>query len=198
MLCSLYFLHLLRLSGCNLSAQSYNILQALLQKKNSSLKKLDLSNNDLQDSGVELLSAGLKSPHCVLETQTVFSAFFNHLKFLLATCKLTKQSCENLHLVLQSESSALKELDLSNNDLQDSGVEILSAGLKRSQCKLETLSLNMCKLSEQSCKILKSVLQSENSSLKELNLSKNDLSKVFMLECCVLFPPCINNLPPNN
>ncbi|KAL6481008.1 hypothetical protein MHYP_G00090880 [Metynnis hypsauchen] len=54
-------------SGCNLTVQSIKTLSAALQTGNSSLTELDLSNNDLQDSGVELLSAGLKSPDCKLE-----------------------------------------------------------------------------------------------------------------------------------
>ncbi|KAI4903270.1 hypothetical protein NFI96_006852, partial [Prochilodus magdalenae] len=54
-------------------------------------------------------------------------------------CNLTAKSMKTLDAVLQTESSSLKELDLSNNDLQDSGVEVLSAGLKKSHCKLEIL-----------------------------------------------------------
>ncbi|XP_066532551.1 NLR family CARD domain-containing protein 3-like [Hoplias malabaricus] len=151
------------LAECSLTKDSCETLGSALQSVNSSLKELDLSNNDLQDSGVELLSAGLKSSLCKLET------------LRLAGCNLTKDSCETLGSALQSVKSSLKELDLSNNHLQDSGVELLSAGLKSSLCKLETLRLAGCNLTKDSCETLGSALQSVNSSLKELDLSNNDL-----------------------
>ncbi|XP_036421322.1 NACHT, LRR and PYD domains-containing protein 12-like isoform X2 [Colossoma macropomum] len=152
-----------RLAGCRLTTSSCENLSSDLQSVNSSLKEVDLSNNDLQDSGVELLSAGLKHSHCKLEM------------LRLARCRLTTSSCENLSSALQSVNSSLKELDLSNNDLQDSGVELLSAGLKHSHCKLEILRLHICSLGAKACENLGSALQSPNSSLRELDLSNNDL-----------------------
>ncbi|XP_037630670.1 NACHT, LRR and PYD domains-containing protein 12-like isoform X4 [Sebastes umbrosus] len=63
-------------------------------------------------------------------------------KALLSGCKLSERSCEALSSVLGSQSSSLRDLDLSNNDLQDSGVTLLSAGLKSPHCKLETLRMD--------------------------------------------------------
>ncbi|ROL48088.1 NLR family CARD domain-containing protein 3 [Anabarilius grahami] len=118
------------LCGCNLTGQSCESLSSALQSSNSVLRELDLSNNDLQDSGVKLLSDGLKSPNCQLQILS------------LTHCGLTVQSCESFSSVLQSSNCVLRELDLSNNDLQDSGVKHLSDGLK-SNCKLEILSVSL-------------------------------------------------------
>lgn len=60
--------YLFSLRGCNLSKRSCETLSSVLSSKSCSLEKLDLSNNDLQDSGMTFLSVGLKSPHCTLET----------------------------------------------------------------------------------------------------------------------------------
>ncbi|XP_072548658.1 NACHT, LRR and PYD domains-containing protein 3-like [Salminus brasiliensis] len=150
------------LASCNLEVKTCEALGSVLKLENSSLKELDLSNNDLQDSGMELLSAGLKSSYCKLQI------------LRLALCNLGVKACKALGSVLKLENSFLKELDLSNNDLQDSGVELLSAGMKSSHCKLQILRLALCNVSIKTCEALGSVLKLENS-LKELDLSNNDL-----------------------
>uniref|UniRef100_A0A3B1IGR2 NACHT domain-containing protein n=1 Tax=Astyanax mexicanus TaxID=7994 RepID=A0A3B1IGR2_ASTMX len=149
------------LASCNLGVRTCENLESVLNLENSSLKELDLSKNDLQDSGVELLSAGLKSSHCKLQI------------LRLASCNLGVKTCENLESVLNLENSSLKELDLSNNDLQDSGVELLSAGLKSSHCKLQILRLSGCMITEKGCCSLASALISNPAHLKELDLTYN-------------------------
>ncbi|XP_049324020.1 NACHT, LRR and PYD domains-containing protein 3-like isoform X15 [Astyanax mexicanus] len=149
------------LGGCGLTLKDCKTICCALKSESSCLRELDLSNNDLQDSGVELLSAGMKSSHCKLET------------LRLARCNLGQKMCKNLGSVLKLESSCLKELDLSNNDLQDSGVELLSAGMKSSHCKLETLRLSGCMVTEKGCSSLAVALSSSHSHLKELDLTYN-------------------------
>ncbi|CAL8366257.1 unnamed protein product [Gadus morhua 'NCC'] len=149
------------LNGCNLSERCCEALVSVLSSNSSCLRELDLSTNDLQDSGVKLLSAGLRSPHCRLEI------------LRLNSCHLSKRCCEDLASVLSSNPSSLRELDLSTNDLQDSGVKLLSAGLRSLHCRLETLSLSGCRITQEGCASLASALSSNPSHLRELDLSYN-------------------------
>ena len=55
-----------RLAEYTLTDQSCGIVGTVLQSPNT-LTELDLSKNDLGDSGIQLLSNGLSSPHCKLQ-----------------------------------------------------------------------------------------------------------------------------------
>ncbi|XP_076851504.1 NACHT, LRR and PYD domains-containing protein 3-like isoform X2 [Brachyhypopomus gauderio] len=147
------------LSGCGLTEESCKSLTSVLQTE-TSLKQLEINNNDLKDSGVEQLCARLKSSNCKLEI------------LRLSLCGLTEESCKSLISVLQTETS-LKQLEINNNDLKDSGVEQLCAGLKSSNCKLEILRLSGCLVTEEGCSSLASALSSNPSHLKELDLTYN-------------------------
>uniref|UniRef100_A0A8K9XFQ6 NACHT domain-containing protein n=1 Tax=Oncorhynchus mykiss TaxID=8022 RepID=A0A8K9XFQ6_ONCMY len=172
------------LSGCGVTEESCTSLASALKSNPSHLRVLDLSNNDLKDSGVKLLSAGLGNPRCKLET------------LRLSACLVTEESCASLVSALRSNPSHLRNLDLSNNDLKDSGVKLLSAVLGIPHCKLETLRLvfllSACLVTEEGCASLVSALRSNQSHLRNLNLSNNDLkdSGVKLLSAVLRNPHC--------
>ncbi|XP_036978412.1 ribonuclease inhibitor-like [Acanthopagrus latus] len=149
------------LSGCKLSKRGCEALLSALSSKSSSLIELDLSNNSLKDEEVNVLCAGLKSPHCKLKI----------LK--LRVCNLSERSCEALSSVLSCKSSSLRELDLSNNDLRDEGVKLLTTGLKMPHCTLEALRLSGCLITNKGCASLASALSSNPFHLRELDLRHN-------------------------
>ncbi|XP_053359552.1 NACHT, LRR and PYD domains-containing protein 3-like isoform X2 [Clarias gariepinus] len=168
------------LYNCNLTKESCRVLSSVLRSISSRLRELDLNFNNLQDSGVKLLFAGLEDPHCALEILS------------LCECYLTDESCRVLSSVLSSNSSRLRGLDLGLNILQDSGVKLLSAGLENPHCTLEILSLWKCGLIDESCRVLASVLSLNSSRLRELNLGFNNLqdSGVKLLSAGLENPHC--------
>ncbi|XP_042559898.1 NACHT, LRR and PYD domains-containing protein 3-like isoform X1 [Clupea harengus] len=115
-----------RLAECTLTDKSCGIVATVLQSPNS-LTELDLCNNDLGDSGVQLLSNGLSSPHCKLQT------------LRLSDCLISEKGCICLASALSSNPSHLKELDLSYNYPGKSGLKLLSVRLEDPVCKLEKL-----------------------------------------------------------
>ncbi|XP_071347819.1 NLR family CARD domain-containing protein 3-like isoform X2 [Trachinotus anak] len=92
---------------------------------------------------------------------------------VLKECNLTWKCCEVVAPILGSSTLYLKELDLGDNDLQDSGVQQLSVGLASPTCQLEKLRLPFCGVTEIGCGFLADALRSNPTHLKELDLSYN-------------------------
>ncbi|XP_036418225.1 NACHT, LRR and PYD domains-containing protein 12-like [Colossoma macropomum] len=146
-----------RHSEVKLSPGQCSALACMLLMSEEVLDELDLKKYNTSEEGYRRLIPAL----------TVCR------KAQLASCSLTTNICEKLSSALQSAKSSLKELDLSNNDLQDSGVKLLSNGLKNSHCKLETLRLSGCMVTDKGCSSLASALKSNPSHLRELDLTYN-------------------------
>uniref|UniRef100_A0A3Q1CFJ5 NACHT domain-containing protein n=1 Tax=Amphiprion ocellaris TaxID=80972 RepID=A0A3Q1CFJ5_AMPOC len=122
-----------RLSDCYLSESHYEVVASALKSNPSHLIELDMTWNYLQDSGVKHLSDGLQSPNCKLETlRSVHSLH------------IFKISCDSLVSALKSNPSHLEHLDLSWNNLQDSGVKHLCGFLENPDCILKDLRSVHC------------------------------------------------------
>ncbi|TNN44248.1 Ribonuclease inhibitor [Liparis tanakae] len=67
----------------------------------------------------------------------------------------------------------MRELELSNNRVEDSGLMLLSPGLESHHMTLVTLRLSGCLITEEGFSSLASALSSNPSCLRELDLSYN-------------------------
>ncbi|XP_058626827.1 NACHT, LRR and PYD domains-containing protein 12-like isoform X3 [Onychostoma macrolepis] len=153
-------LETLRFSWCHFGQESCMELVFALKNISHHLREIDMCSNDLQDFGLHKLLDGMENTERKLQV------------LRLSWCNLTAKSCEHLSSILSSDWP-LRELDLSNNDLQVSGVKLLSDGLKSPNCQLEILRLSGCMVTEKGCGYLSSALSSNPSHLRELDLSYN-------------------------
>ncbi|XP_048048815.1 NACHT, LRR and PYD domains-containing protein 12-like [Megalobrama amblycephala] len=104
----------LELADCGVTDEGCAALASALRSNPKHLRLMDLSQNKLGDSGVKLLSAVLENPHCNLE------------ELWLMDCGVTDEGCAALATALRSDSSHLRVLNLSENELGESGEKLLS------------------------------------------------------------------------
>eukprot|EP00063_Salmo_salar_P062758 XP_014037593.1 PREDICTED: protein NLRC3-like isoform X2 [Salmo salar] len=111
------------LSETRLEPDQCSALAYLLLMSEEVLEEFDLKTYNTSEEGYQRLLPVVKT--CK--------------RALLDRCKLTYESCKTLVSALQTPNSPLRELDLSNNDLGDRGVELLCVGLTSPLCNVQTL-----------------------------------------------------------
>ncbi|XP_054977642.1 NACHT, LRR and PYD domains-containing protein 12-like isoform X1 [Sorex araneus] len=165
------------LSECSLSAASCEALAQVLSSSQN-LTRLLLINNKIEDSGVKLLCEGLKQPDCQLQNLGLW------------TCSLRGECCEDLSNAFYTNEHLI-ELDLTDNALGDKAMQALCEGLKHPSCKLQTLWLANCQLTDDCCEALAAALL-ENENLISLDLCGNDIKDFGVQILCdaVIHPTC--------
>ncbi|XP_050960284.1 NACHT, LRR and PYD domains-containing protein 12-like isoform X2 [Labeo rohita] len=166
-------LEILWLSDCGITDKGCDALTSALRSNPSHLTELDLTENKLEDLGLKHLCAGLKNPHCKLEI------------LRLRDCGITDEGCAALASALRSNPSHLRHLDLAENKIGDAGLTLLSAILKDPvNCKLDTLRLKDCGVTDKGCAALASALRSNPSHLRQLDLAVNKIGDLGVKHLC--------------
>ncbi|XP_048036234.1 ribonuclease inhibitor-like isoform X2 [Megalobrama amblycephala] len=164
-------LKILRLSNCSVTEEGYKALASALRSNPSHLIELDLTGNDPGQSGVKELSDLLQDPNCQLKT----------LRFLNAAAD---EACQYVERVVGKNPLLQRELNLSEHKLGDTRVNQIAALLQDKHCRLNTLTLIGCSITEKQCVILTSALKSNPSHLRKLNLSDNKLGNTGVKHLC--------------
>uniref|UniRef100_A0A8C1TQI6 Uncharacterized protein n=1 Tax=Cyprinus carpio TaxID=7962 RepID=A0A8C1TQI6_CYPCA len=164
------------------------ILTSALKSNPSHLRELILSWNQIKNTGVNHLCDVLKDSRCKLERLRSVTFTYknqndeNHFAFSLGqgsfkmdcgkveNCSvLTEKSCSVLATVLSSKT-ILKEMNLNNSRLLDSGVKEICEGLKNPVCD--------------SCTQHHTTVLSSKTILKEMNLNNSRLLDSGVKEIC--------------
>ncbi|XP_055369345.1 NACHT, LRR and PYD domains-containing protein 12-like isoform X2 [Betta splendens] len=146
-------------SNTDLPPLHCSALAYMLQVSKDHLEVLDMKSYNTSDEGRRRLIPAVKISR----------------KAILADCRVTTEWIQHLVCALAFPYSRLRDLDLSNNDLKDSDVKQLCEGLSLQCCRLHTLRLSGCLVTENGCEHLALALRSNPSHLMELDLSYNHL-----------------------
>ncbi|XP_037136335.1 NACHT, LRR and PYD domains-containing protein 3-like isoform X1 [Syngnathus acus] len=145
-----------RLSSDYLPTAMWSALVFFLRSSDKAMSCFDLKLYSASEVGLRMLLPVVKASQ----------------KSVLNDCNLNKRSCEMLASVLSSPCN-LRDLDLSDNNLYDDGLETLAAGLAKPQCTLQVLWLSGCMITTRGCVSLAKALRSNPSHLQVLDLSYN-------------------------
>ncbi|XP_041635487.1 NLR family CARD domain-containing protein 3-like [Cheilinus undulatus] len=169
------------LAHCNVTEEWVEDLAFGLKFPYLPLRDLDLSTNDLKDSGVKLLCDGLSS-HCCRLTA-----------LRLSGCMVTKEGCADLASALKSNPSHLKELDLSYNNLGESGMKQLTKLIDKQEYKLKTLNVDHCGIHRMKPGLKKYAVKltfDRKTDHKNLNLSEGN-KKAAWVEDKEMYDHCL-------
>ncbi|XP_072517597.1 NACHT, LRR and PYD domains-containing protein 3-like isoform X2 [Salminus brasiliensis] len=156
----------LKLLKSDAAEEAYTYFKQKLGKDPLLQTELDLSQTEPKEIRVDQLSALLEDPHCRLQKLTMYKS-----------SSITERDCADLISALTVNPSHLRELDLSENKLDQAGLQKLCDLLKNPHCRLEKLRLKKCSIEEDGCAALTSALSSNPSHLRELDLRWNKLGK---------------------
>ncbi|CAI5638898.1 protein NLRC3 isoform X3 [Oreochromis niloticus] len=164
-----------RLSTDKLSPAQWSALAFILLSSEKDLDMFDLKKYSASEEALLKLLPVVKASN----------------KALLSGCLITEEGCTSLASALSSNPSHLKELDLSYNHPGDSGMKMLSAGLKDPQWRLDTLRVEPAGvrwltpgLRKYSCQLTIDT----NTVNKNLKLSDDNRKVTYVLEKVQSYP----------